>query len=113
MDEREDFLHGRIEVAIGGQSEPAPVGKRREYAARQCRKDLVQVLLDDVACLLQPSVVLPIEGAPLVFSTDFLEAELRRAASEAHKLGFLQTADVDGIVDPRFSGAEAAMGGTR
>jgi hypothetical protein len=25
----------------------------------------------DVACLLQPSVVLPIEGAPLVFSTDF------------------------------------------
>jgi NitT/TauT family transport system substrate-binding protein len=48
--------------------------------------------------------------AGLVFSTDPLDAELRRAAADAHRLGMLETADVEGIFDPRFSGAETAMG---
>jgi NitT/TauT family transport system substrate-binding protein len=51
--------------------------------------------------------------AGLVFSTDPLDGELRRAAADAHRLGMLETADVEGIFDPRFSGAETAMGRTR
>jgi NitT/TauT family transport system substrate-binding protein len=51
--------------------------------------------------------------AGLVFSTDPLDTELRRAAADAHRLGMLETADVEGIFDPRFSGAETAMGGRR
>jgi NitT/TauT family transport system substrate-binding protein len=51
--------------------------------------------------------------AGLVFSTDPLDAELRKAASDARRLGLLGTADVEGIFDPRFSRAEAAIGGTR
>jgi NitT/TauT family transport system substrate-binding protein len=51
--------------------------------------------------------------AGLVFSTDPLDGELRRAAADAHRLGMLATPDVEGIFDPRFSGAETAMGGAR
>jgi len=49
----------------------------------------------------------------LVFTTEPLEAELRKAASDAHRLGFLTTADVEGIFDPRYSRAQAAIGGRR
>ena len=50
--------------------------------------------------------------AGLVFSTDPLDAEVRKAAADAHRLGLLDKADVEGIFDPRFSGA-TAMGGRR
>ena len=51
--------------------------------------------------------------AGLLFSTEVLDAELRKAASDAYRLGFLETADVEGILEPRFAGPKAAMGGTR
>jgi NitT/TauT family transport system substrate-binding protein len=76
-------------------------------------RDLVeQRLARELGKKLAPAV-LDRAFAGLVFATDPLDAELRRAASDAHRLGFLETSDVEGIFDPRFSGAATAMGGTR
>jgi hypothetical protein len=60
-----------------------------------------------------PAAILERAFSELVFSTDPLENELRKDASDARRLGFLKSADIDGIFDPRFTAAEAAVGRTR
>jgi NitT/TauT family transport system substrate-binding protein len=79
-------------------------GAGRDFVERRLARELGKKV---------PAPVVARAFSGLVFSTDALEAELRKAAEGAHRLGFLETADVEGIFDPRFSSAEAAMGGTR
>ncbi|TMA21905.1 MAG: ABC transporter substrate-binding protein [Deltaproteobacteria bacterium] len=76
-------------------------------------RDLVERRLARELGKKLPQEVLDRAFAGLVFSTEVLDAELRKAASDAHRLGFLETADVEGILEPRFAGPKAAMGGTR
>jgi len=72
----------------------------RDRLARELGKSLAPEVLDRAF-------------AGLVFGTSPLDAELRKAAADAHRLGFLDNPDVEGIFDPRFSEARASRGGTR
>jgi hypothetical protein len=84
----------------------------RALAGQDARDMVAQRLARELGKKLAPEV-LDRAFAGLLFSTDLLDAEVRKAASDAHRLGFLETADVEGIFDPRFTGPKAAMGGTR
>lgn len=86
--------------AVRALGDPAARGTVARRLARELGKPLAEAVLSRA-----------FEG--LAFSTDPLDAELRKAAADAQRLGFLETADVEGIFDPRFSRAQAAMGGGR
>jgi NitT/TauT family transport system substrate-binding protein len=86
--------------AVRALGDPAARG----IVARRLARELGKLLAETV-------LTRAFEG--LAFTTDPLDAELRKAAADAQRLGFLETADVEGIFDPRFSRAQAAIGGTR
>jgi len=84
----------------------------RALAAKGARDLVERRLARELGKSLAPEV-LARAFAGLVFDTAPLDAELRKAASDAHRLGFLDNADVEGIFDPRFSEARASRGGAR
>ncbi len=61
FDEAAHRLQRPRQLAVGGQLQVLPVGERRVDAPRHHRKNVVQVLLDDVAFLLQ-GVAVEAEG---------------------------------------------------
>jgi len=81
--------------------------------ARKDARELVERrLARELGKSLAPQV-LERAFAGLVFGTAPLDGELRKAAADAHRLGFLESPDVEGIFDPRFSEARASRGGAR
>jgi len=81
--------------------------------ARNDARELVQRrLARELGKSLAPQV-LERAFAGLVFGTAPLDGELRKAAADAHRLGLLDSPDVEGIFDRRFSEARASRGGAR
>jgi NitT/TauT family transport system substrate-binding protein len=100
---RGDLLQKIVDAnaeAVRALAAPGARDLVRERLARELGKSLAPAVLDRAF-------------AGLVFATAPLDAELRKAAADAHRLRLLENPDVEGIFERRFSEARASRGAAR